>query len=62
MKVQRSIAKEVHRLLINIDSMSDGQAVVTECDSDQLQHVTVKVSPRQGPYQGGTFKFTVNKC
>ena len=65
MTVQRSVPKDVHGLLKNIRSVSNGQAEVTdltgvtEWKTDDLQHVRVSVCPSEGLYEGGNFTFKV---
>ena len=54
-----SIAKQLQQCLKNIPKFSDGQIIMTECDWDNLEQITIEISPNDGHYKGGIFEFEV---
>ena len=60
MAVNTDIMKQYRDLVRNIDSFSNGQASIAESpleEEDTLTIIYVNISPNDGPYKGGTFKF-----
>ena len=60
MAVNTGIMKQYRDLVRNIDSFSNGQASIAESppeEEDTLTIIYVNISPNDGPYKGGTFKF-----
>ena len=58
----RSLAKDFHRLMRNIDGMSRGQARLVGWDETDLKKgITVSVIPDGGLYMNGEFMFLVRK-
>ena len=58
----RSLAKDFHRLMRNIDGMSGGQARLVGWDETDLKKgITVSVIPDGGLYMNGEFMFLVRK-
>ena len=60
MAVNTDLMKQYRDLVRNIDSFSNGQASIAESPSeeeDTLTIIYVNISPNDGPYKGGTFKF-----
>lgn len=58
----KPVAKQVQRLLRNVDNFSNGQASVPaeSLDFDDLSKLNVVVSPTAGPYRGGSFTFLID--
>ncbi|XP_072034938.1 uncharacterized protein [Amphiura filiformis] len=54
----RTLAKDFHQLLKNIQGMSGGQAAVTDWEDD-LTCIKVTITPSDGLYKGGHFIFEV---
>lgn len=59
MATNRSFAKDFHNLLRNISSISGGQACISDWDDDDVSKFDVEISPSDGLYKGGKFKFQV---
>ena len=60
MAVNTDLMKQYRDLVRNIDSFSNGQASIAESPSEEediLTIIYVNISPNDGPYKGGTFKF-----
>lgn len=60
MAVNTGIMKQYRDLVRNIDSFSNGQASIAESppeEEDTLTIIYINISPNDGPYKGGTFKF-----
>ncbi|XP_022082942.1 spore wall protein 2-like [Acanthaster planci] len=56
----RSLAKDFHRLMRNIASMSGGQARLVSWDETDLKKgITVSIIPDSGLYQDGEFMFSI---
>ena len=53
-------AKDIQRCLRNIESFTDNQARVVDCDYDTLKTLKIEVTPSEGPYKEGRFIFEVN--
>jgi len=52
------LAKDVHHLQRDIQSLFQGQARVTEVD-DNLEYIQLDITPSEGPYAGACIKFRV---
>lgn len=67
MTKKRSFPKDVHQLMKSVDSVTAGQVTVgplednsdDDCDQEQKGSITIEVSPSDGAYEGGKFKFEV---
>lgn len=59
MATNRSFAKDFHNLLRNISSISGGQACISDWDDEDVSKFDVEISPSDGLYKGGKFKFQV---
>lgn len=57
MATNRSFAKDFHNLLRNISSISGGQACISDWDDEDVSKFDVEISPSDGLYKGGKFKF-----
>ncbi|XP_063399043.1 NEDD8-conjugating enzyme Ubc12-like [Mytilus trossulus] len=55
--MNRCLTKDFYHLMNNIDKLSDGQARICEWDSCNVSKFVIEVSPSEGPYKGGKFKF-----
>ncbi|XP_077868550.1 uncharacterized protein LOC144359201 [Saccoglossus kowalevskii] len=54
----KSISKQLFSLMRNITSLSNGQASVSDY-ADCMTEMTIIISPNDGLYQGGRFKFKI---
>ena len=55
-----ALAKQLHQCLRNLRGFTDGQVQMVHCDWDNLDHLTMEVSPNGGMYKGGIYKFQVS--
>ena len=53
------IAKQLQTCLRTLDSFTDGQVCLDDCDWDELSYITFRVSPNDGIYIGGIYDFEV---
>lgn len=68
MTKKRSFPKDVHQLMKSVDSVTAGQVTVgplednsdDDCDQEQKGSITIEVSPSDGAYEGGKFKFEIS--
>ncbi len=62
MATKSVIMKQYMSLVKNISSFSNGQALLSETnsDEDQLDKVNITISPSEGYYRGGTFEFQID--
>ncbi|XP_064636634.1 uncharacterized protein LOC135493315 [Lineus longissimus] len=58
-KANADICKDFHKLMKNVEKLSDGQAVVTKWKEEDLQWFVVEICPNGGLYHGGKFVFVV---
>jgi hypothetical protein len=55
------VAKQLQRCLRSLDSFTDGQVSMVDCDWDQMTFVSLQVAPNDGLYKGAAFEFKVSK-
>lgn len=58
----RTYAKDFHKLHLNIDKLSGGQALIIDWSDDDLSTFEVEIAPTGGLYRGGKFKFKFEVC
>jgi len=52
-------ARDIQRCLRNIESFTDNQARVVDCDYDELKSIKIELTPSSGPYKNGRFVFEI---
>ena len=60
----RSLTKDIHRLMKRIERLTDGQAALSDFDWEDggdFNKFRVTIKPNAGYYKGGRFKFTVRQ-
>ena len=55
-----SLAKQLQQCLRKLHSFTDGQVQLVECDWEELSKIILEISPNDGMYKGGRYKFQVN--
>ena len=54
------LAKQLQKCLRNMSSFTDGQVQMVECDWEDMSQITLEISPNDGIYKGGRYKFEVS--
>ena len=53
------LAKQLQQCLRTLSSFTDGQVQMVDCDWEELSYITLEISPNDGIYKGGRYKFKV---
>ncbi|KAK3099988.1 hypothetical protein FSP39_013090 [Pinctada imbricata] len=56
----RILFKDFYKFQKEIKSVSDGQAKILECEDDNFEVFMMEITPNDGYYKGGKFKFKVD--
>ena len=56
-----ALAKQLHQCLKNLHSFTAGQVQMVDCDWDDLEELSINVSPSNGMYKGGIYNFKVRR-
>ena len=59
-RIARQLQQSPEQCLSDMSSFTDGQVQMVECDWDDLLDFTVEISPNDGIYKGGRYKFKVS--
>lgn len=58
----RRLVKEIYQVINTVESFTNGQAKISQLDSDDVRTIHITIQPTDGLYEGGTFEFKVSYC
>ena len=54
------VAKQLQQCLKTLHSFTDGQVQMIDCDWEELSYITLEISPNEGIYKEGRYRFKVH--